>query len=306
MNALLEAMGLTDAEIAQRKAFLEFGEADVAQLQALNASALDDADTVIEALYEHFLRFDKTRAFFKDPAVLSRVKRMQKIYFLELTQGSYDAAYVANRVNVGKVHQRIDLDAKWYLGAYNFYLRAVMDRLFDGGASDPAEAVATLSSLIKLVFFDIGLAMQTYVWTIEQQQAAIRELSTPILVVRPRLLMLPIIGVIDSLRALQLTQGLLQAIRDHRAKAVVMDVTGVAAIDSRVANHLMQTVAAAGLMGAKVIVTGLSADVSCALVALGVDMSKFNTAGDLQGGLEEAGRIVDGPAGEHAITGGRD
>ena len=175
---------------------------------------------------------------------------------------------------------------------YNFYLRAVMDRLFDGHAKKPNGAIAVLRSLMKLVFLDISLAIQTYVRTIQQQQAAIRELSTPVLLVRPRLLMVPIIGVIDSQRAQQLTESLLGAIRTNRAKVVVMDITGVAAVDSKVANHVIQTVAAARLMGADVIVTGLSADVAQSLVALGVDLSRIKSVGDLQGGLEEAERML--------------
>jgi rsbT co-antagonist protein RsbR len=71
-----------------------------------------------------------------------------------------------------------------------------------------------------------------------------------------------------------------------------MDVTGVATIDSRVANHLIQTVTAAKLMGASVIVTGLSAEVAQSLVALGIDLTKLNTVGDLQGGMEEAEALL--------------
>jgi rsbT co-antagonist protein RsbR len=71
-----------------------------------------------------------------------------------------------------------------------------------------------------------------------------------------------------------------------------MDITGVATVDSKVANHLIQTVAAARLMGAEVIVTGLSAEVAQSLVTLGVDLSQINTVGDLQGGLEEAERLM--------------
>ena len=101
---------------------------------------------------------------------------------------------------------------------------------------------------------------------------------------------MPIIGVIDSLRAKQLTDDLLHSIRANRARIVVMDITGVAAVDSKVANHFIQTVAAARLMGANVIVTGLSAEVAQALVGLGVDLSSIRTMNDLQGGLEEAER----------------
>jgi len=229
-SPLLANMDLSEPEIARRKKFLEFGEQDVAALLGLNDMAQKYADSVIDDFYEHLLSFDETRAFFRDPATLVRVKRMQREYFLQLTQGVYGDAYFANRIKVGLVHQRINLDAKWYLGAYNFYLRAVMSRLFGSSPKDPSKAVAALSSLMKLVFLDISLAIQTYVRTIEKQQEAIRELSTPVLLVRPRLLMLPIIGVIDSQRALQLTENLLRAIRDNRAKVVVMDITGVGAI----------------------------------------------------------------------------
>lgn len=123
---------------------------------------------------------------------------------------------------------------------------------------------------------------------IRQQQEAIRELSTPVLQVRERLLILPIIGVIDSQRARQLTEQLLRSIRTNRAKVVVVDITGVPTIDSTVANHLVQTVEASRLMGASVIITGLSSEIAQTLVTIGVDLSKMNAVGDLQGGIEEA------------------
>ena len=125
---------------------------------------------------------------------------------------------------------------------------------------------------------------------IRQQQEAIRELSTPVLQVRERLLILPIIGVIDAQRARQLTEQLLRGIRQNRAKVVVIDITGVPTIDSTVANHLVQTVEASRLMGASVIITGLSSEIAQTLVTIGVDLSKMNAVGDLQGGIEEAER----------------
>src|SRR5438128_6047572 len=123
---------------------------------------------------------------------------------------------------------------------------------------------------------------------IRQQQEAIRELSTPVLQVRERLLILPIIGVIDPQRARQPTEQLLRAIRANRAKVVVIDITGVPAMDSNVANHLVQTVEASRLLGATVIVTGLSPEIAQTIVTIGVDLSEMATVGDLQGGIEEA------------------
>jgi rsbT co-antagonist protein RsbR len=125
---------------------------------------------------------------------------------------------------------------------------------------------------------------------IRQQQDSILELSTPVLQVRERLLILPIIGVLDTLRAQQLTEQLLLGIRSHRAKVVVIDITGVPDVDEAVANSLVRTVDASKLMGADVIITGLSSEIAQTLVTIGVDLSKMRTVGDLQGGIEEAER----------------
>jgi rsbT co-antagonist protein RsbR len=136
---------------------------------------------------------------------------------------------------------------------------------------------------------------------IHEQQEAMRELSTPVLQLRDRLLILPIIGVLDSARARQLTEQLLGAIRDNRATVVVIDITGVAKIDRTVANHLVQTVEASRLMGARTILTGLSSEIAQTLVDLDVDLGMMKTVGDLQGGLEEAERLAgyrDGEAGD--------
>jgi rsbT co-antagonist protein RsbR len=127
---------------------------------------------------------------------------------------------------------------------------------------------------------------------IHEQQEAMRELSTPVLQLREHLLILPIIGVLDSARARQLTEQLLGAIQQNRAKVVVIDITGVATIDRTVANHLVQTVEASRLMGASTILTGLSSEIAQTLVDLGVDLGMMKTVGDLQGGLEEAERLA--------------
>ena len=110
--------------------------------------------------------------------------------------------------------------------------------------------------------------------------------------VRERLLILPIIGVIDPQRARQLTEQLLRGIRTNRAKVVVIDITGVPVMDETVANHLVQTVEAARLLGATVIITGLSPEIAQTLVTIGVELGKMNTVGDLQGGIEEAERAL--------------
>ncbi len=128
--------------------------------------------------------------------------------------------------------------------------------------------------------------------TLKQAQEAIRELSTPVLQVRDGILCLPIIGQMDSPRARQITEQLLMRIRINRAKVVVIDITGVPSVDTQVANHILLTVDACRLMGAVVIVTGFTSEVAQTLVNLRVDFSRLRTIGDLQGGIDEADRLL--------------
>jgi rsbT co-antagonist protein RsbR len=180
-----------------------------------------------------------------------------------------------------------------FVGAFQHVLGRAGELLI---ADSPKEGFQRYLSLQKVAVLDIGLHSDVLIHErqriIGRQSEAIRELSTPVLQVRERLLLLPLIGVIDTHRTKLITENLLRAVRDTRAKVVVMDVTGVATIDSKVANHLVQTVTAARLMGAHTIVSGVTAEVAQSMVALGIEMTPFKTVGDLQGGLEDAERLL--------------
>jgi rsbT co-antagonist protein RsbR len=300
---------ITEIELSERMRFLEFGKDDVDQLTNINELARHYADEVINDFYRHLLNFEETRAFFDNPQRLEQVKNQQKEYFLRLTQGKYDVAYGQNRLRIGAVHERIGLPIKSYLGMYNFYLRAVATRLADAHAGDPQRALSIFLSLMKLTFLDIGLAIDTYIYsrerTILQQQTAIQELPTPVLPLREGLLIVPIIGLIDALRARRLTEQLLNAIRAERARAVVIDITGVQAVDSQVANHLVQTIEAARLMGARVILAGISPEVAETMVRLGIDVGRVVTVSDLQSGIEWADDLLGYKATSNAPGGAR-
>ncbi len=168
--------------------------------------------------------------------------------------------------------------------------------LFQEYGQDPERLMAVISAHSKFNDQVMAIIGQAYLDskenTIRQQQEEIKELSTPVLALRERLLLLPIIGLIDSYRAQHITEHLLQAIRNYRAGVVVIDITGVSTVDSMVANHLIKTAEAARLMGAQAIITGLSTEVAQTLVRIGVDLSRLKTMGDLRSGIEEADRIL--------------
>ena len=140
---------------------------------------------------------------------------------------------------------------------------------------------------------DITDARQTAEQLEDSKRAVVRDLSTPILQVRSGLLIVPVVGDLDGERASRLAQEMLARIRATRARAVVVDLTGVPAFEPSVATPLIQAVESARLMGARTIVTGLSAEIAAALVAQELDLGAISVAGDLQAGIEDAVRLLD-------------
>ncbi len=120
---------------------------------------------------------------------------------------------------------------------------------------------------------------------IDAQRQALQELSTPIIPVLEGVIVMPLVGSVDTLRARDITRALLAGIREYRAKIVILDITGVPLVDTGVAAYLNRTVQAARLKGARAIVTGISDAVAETIVDLGIDWSGIETLGDLQTGL---------------------
>jgi rsbT co-antagonist protein RsbR len=209
--------------------------------------------------------------------------------------GSWEV-YAADLIAQGELYGEMGLSFDSWFRAVSVVRTIILPHLVTAYGESTDDLVGAVLGMDA--FFDVAMATigTSYLLkkesTINAQQDAIRELSTPVLPLRDGMLILPVVGVVDSHRAHQLTQHLLEAIRQSRATVAVVDITGVPSVDSKVANHFIQTVEAAKLMGTIVILTGLSPAIAKALVTLGVNLSKLNTVGDLQGGVEEAERIL--------------
>jgi rsbT co-antagonist protein RsbR len=292
----LERLQLSPEDIERRKVFVDFQPGDLPRIAAIKDMVVRDAQRYGSTFFDYLADIKAASGLTRNRGLLEEAKRLKHEHLIAMVQGHYGKDYMEQRVRLGVLYSRAGLDARVFLGAFHVLMRLIGTEIIRHFAAAPADGFESFMSLKKIGFLDIGLIVDVLIAererTISVQQDAIRELSTPVLQVRERLLILPIIGVIDSMRARQLTDDLLRSIRANRARIVVMDITGVAAVDSKVANHFIQTVAAARLMGANVIVTGLSAEVAQSLVSLGVDLTSIRTMTDLQGGLEEAERLL--------------
>ena len=286
---------ITDHNVARRRRFVGLTDDDLMRIRTIKDRVLERVDELTAEFFDYLGKIEEASPLMNRRDMLAMAKQLKREHLIAMVEGEYGRTYVEQRIKLGMLYSKAGLDSRVFLGAFHHLMTAIGTAIIEGDGT-PEDGFKSFLSLKKVAFFDIGIIIDVLIdereRTITLQQDALRELSTPVLQVRDRLLILPIIGLIDTRRARQLTDALLHAVRANRAKVAVMDITGVAAVDSKVANHLIQTIAAARLMGTKVIVTGLSADVAQALVTLGVDLGTLDTMGDLQGGLEEAERLL--------------
>jgi rsbT co-antagonist protein RsbR len=292
----MKILKLDDTECRRRLEFFELTVEDFQRLTSLRPFAEHWTQEITEGLYELIMKDPESRSFFPDEATLSRVKRLQNSYFLHLFSGTYDLNYVRDRLRVGAAHERIGMPPKLYLGAYRRYLALIHAKLRDHFKGNEVETARALETVRKIIFFDMTLAIDTYIAayleTMTRHQAAIRELSTPVIKVYDRILLLPIVGTVDTQRANQIMETVLVQVVEQQAKVIIIDIAGVPVVDTRVANHILQTTAAVQLLGAVSILTGISASVARTVIQLGVEITRIDTRAKLSEGIELALSII--------------
>jgi rsbT co-antagonist protein RsbR len=279
----------------QRREFFEITDGDLHRLASLRAFAERKTGSIVDAFYDLLLGHSATRTFFQDAATIARVKGLQRQYFLGLFAGKCDLAYAEERLRVGATNQRIGLDPTWYLGAYRRYLHLVHSELL--AERPPDDARLDFASIKKIVFFDMALAIDTYIAAhledARRHQVALRELSTPVIRAHEGVLLLPLIGAVDSGRAGAIMDAVLSRIVEERARCIIIDIAGVPVMDTQVADSLIKTVASIRLLGATAILTGITAPVARTIVRMGVSLpADVPTCAGLAEGIEMALQCV--------------
>jgi signal transduction histidine kinase len=162
----------------RRKSFLGFDANDERRLRLARELTRGHEQATIGALHRHLLAFDETRTFFSGPEEVERLVPLQVRYLDQLLLGPYDLGYAEERARLGAVHERVGLEVKHYLGGYCLLL-SELARPLAAAPIEPAEKLAIFQSLLKVVFLDLGLAIDIYVVRREEElRLAIRELET--------------------------------------------------------------------------------------------------------------------------------
>ncbi len=163
-------------------------------------------------------------------------------------------------------------------------------RVGESTLSSTDELMASLARTLNKTIEGVDANIETIN---RMQQMVIQELSTPLLQIWEGVLVLPVIGVVDTRRSAQIMERMLAEIVARQARYVILDITGVEVVDTRTADHFIKVVKASSLLGARCIITGIRPAVAQTLVDIGVDLSRIKTLGNLREGLAECIRLLE-------------
>jgi rsbT co-antagonist protein RsbR len=269
----------------------DISQSDLDRVREYGKSIVPRLSEYVTAFYAWLKDQPEFDEFFSDSQLLERVKRLQTEYWTAWFDARVDEAHLERARVIGETHAHIGLPVPAYFAAMNLSLMLFIDKLNDGKL--PADQKLLIAQAIaKLIHLDTAFVVDTYSRineeTITEQSRSLMAMSTPVTAIWDRILMLPIVGIIDSKRSQDIMNSMLEKISETRSKVIILDISGVAVVDTAVANHLIKITKATNLMGCECIVSGLSPAIARTIVELGIDVSTVRTTATLRDALSIA------------------
>jgi rsbT co-antagonist protein RsbR len=268
---------------------------DISAIRKFGKFVVANMENYVEAFYVWLRQQPEYEQFFHDEQLLNRVIGMQNAYWCTLFDAKLDEAYMRDRRSVGEIHARIGLPLPVYFAAMNTMLELFATAIGESkmAAEDRAE---TYRALNKMVQMDTSIVVETYSQitseTISRQSRSLIAMSTPVTAIWEGVLLLPIVGVVDSQRAQEIMNAMLSKIADTSSKVAILDIAGVAVVDTAVANHLIKITKATKLMGCNCTISGVSPAIAQTIVELGIDVGDVQTMATLRDALANAFGVI--------------
>jgi rsbT co-antagonist protein RsbR len=262
-------------------------ESDLQRIKQYGEVLLPKIETMMDLFYEWMETLPEYNFFFQSKEKLQYARRMQTQYWHVFYQGRIDEDYVNMRRRVGEVHANIGLSLSTNALGMNRSFCIMTDTLYEN-EFPLEEYTKMIQAITKLLNFDLTITVESYnhfTSKIIADQSQALDMSTPLIQIWENIIMVPIVGIIDSKRSNELMNGILTKISETQAKVIILDISGVAIVDTAVANHLIKISKATTLMGAKCIFSGLSPSIAETIVELGIDVGSLQTTGTLKDAL---------------------
>jgi rsbT co-antagonist protein RsbR len=264
---------------------------DLARIQAFAAFVEPRMDAMVDSWYEWLKTQPEFDQYFSETETLSRVQGLQHAYWGMFMSGTVDNAYVERRRRVGEAHARIGLPLNTYFAGMNRFLDCFREVAIQAEMDDE-ERLATQYAVTKLLHLDTAIVVDTYNAIVEEtlteQANSLMEMSTPVTNIWEGILLLPIVGLIDSRRARDVMNATLEKIAESQARIFILDISGVGVVDTAVANHLIKISRATRLMGCECVISGVSPAIAQTVVELGIDVGDVRTTATMKDALSMA------------------
>jgi rsbT co-antagonist protein RsbR len=249
----------------------------------------------VEKFYEWMHQQIEFQEHFQEESRLKRVKNSQIVFWHSFFKAEINENYLKERRGVGEAHAKIGLSLSAYFGALSRSQDLFLYDLYQNEL-DPQVYIDCLRSVTKLIHLDAALVVEAYSRLSEQQLTkqtrALMEMSTPVTTLWDNILMLPVVGIIDSQRAKDMMHSVLNRIYESRSKVFIIDIGGVSVVDTAVANHLIKIIKATTLMGCTCIWSGVSPAIAKTIVELGINVGDILTCSTLRDALEKAFNLI--------------
>ena len=288
-----EDLSDTAVEIERLKALVElysFTSDDRKNVRAAGEILIPQLPEFIESFYQWQEKLPEFDHFFSDDNLLQKVKEKQQDYWTEFFQAKIDDAYMEKREIVGQTHARIGLGLNTYFAAMNMSSVLLINLIKEN--ANEAFSAYLVESVTKLINLDTAIVADAYATvtyeTAAAQSKSLMEMSTPVTQIWEGILLLPIVGIIDSKRAQDIMNASLVNISKTQAQVFIMDISGVGVVDTAVANHLIQITKATRLMGCEAVISGVSPAIAQTIVELGIDVGKVKTTATMRDALANA------------------
>jgi rsbT co-antagonist protein RsbR len=269
----------------------DISQKDLEHVRTLGALVLPRMQDYIQSFYEWMRQLPEYEHYFGDPATLARAQAAQVESWRTFFLAQVDEDFLEDRRRLGRTHAHIGLPSQTYLAAMSYSFNLWTERLYPGGLP-PTDYSAVCVAMGKLLHLETTVVMETFVQrtneVIANQSRALLEMSTPVAAVWDQILLLPVVGIIDSKRAGDIMNRMLEQVGATQARAFILDISGVAVVDTAVANHLIKMTKATRLMGCDCIISGLSAAVAQTIIELGIEVGDIRTTSTLKDALKAA------------------
>jgi rsbT co-antagonist protein RsbR len=269
---------------------------DLALLKDCGHRLTDRIDRVVDRFYEWLGQQPEFNVFFSSQDTVERVKKLQKVYWADFFSGVVDQRYIDYRIHIGELHAQRDMPNLIYFAAMLRFQLLFMEELQDCGLAKDQVQPAT-RAFTKLLMLD------TYVTSdqiaqfakkrVVESGKAMLAMSTPVTSIWEGVLLLPLVGIVDSQRTQDIMEKTLTRIAESRARVFVMDISGVVTVDTAVANNFIRITQATRLMGCDCIISGISPSVARTLVELGANVGEVRTTATLRDALQLALATVE-------------